>query len=771
MALGGWLTIPTKLDTKDLEKELKEEEKELQAFEKKQSELLETKAKIKVDDSEVKRLKNELDQARKKYDSLLSSASEYSPGQALTKALDQIQAIESSLKTANNEYNEQMGLLNNINAQIEENASDISITKQNISDINKEIAQQNLKDVDKNVKSIKTSVGGIGSATEGLIKKIAKWSLAIFSVRSAYQFVRQSASTLSQYNEQIGTDIEYIRFALSSTLQPLIEWMIKAVYTLLAYVKYLAKAWFDIDLFSNASAKNFNKMNKSAKDLKNQLAGFDEMNVLGDNKSGGDIKTPTMDLSKSLGEVEIPQWLKVLAEMVKPLTDWMQDIIKNEGAIGVLKSILAVLGGFIILKTIASLVTGLFAKDVSAGVSSFFTSFGKATEVIAILGGLSLVIMEITELIKTFAESGLSLQEVGILLVEVLGAITIAFTALAAATKLMDWTGIAAAAVILGGLALVLKTVTQLIETFSKSGMTLGEVGGLLAIVFGTILALMVSVAAIGPLMTAGLVPFLAVIAGISAILIVMAETLPTILDAVSKFIVAIAPVVIEYLKTMGTLINNLINTLGKVLPPIINSVGGVFKTIFDGIAKVINTVGNSLTNILNGVGSLVSSVLGSILRFIERLGPAINTFVDNAIQAVTKLINFMISGIEYLVNTLVIGGVNKIIDSINKIGTYVGITLNRVDRMSIPRFRPQLAKGGIVNMPGRGVPVGGAIAGEAGREGVIPLTDQAQMELIGEEIGKHVTINLTNVTQLDSRELSRKVQKVSADRNFAFER
>lgn len=664
-----------------------------------------------------------------------------------TKDFDaQINQLETELKDV--EYELEHATKNKLTTrEIEAYTAKAEKLRNKLIDLRKK--QDDLNNTSLN--NVQESMTGIGVSTDNLIRKIAKWSLAVFGIRSAYQFVRQSASTLSQYNEQMATDLEYIRFALASTLKPVIEWMIKAVFTLLAYVNYLAKAWFNIDLFANASAKNFNKMNKSAKELKNTLTGFDEMNVLSDTSGGEKTKTPSVDLSATnIDKIEIPEWLV-----------WIKDNWK------IIVGALTLIGG-------ALLLVSLSGKDlggVGTSFTGFFNSLGKAAEIIAVLGGLALVISEISELITAFAESGLSLQEVGILLVEVLGAITIAFTALAAATKLMDWTGIAAAAVILGGLALVLKTVTQLIETFSKSGMTLGEVGGLLAIVFGTILALMVSVAAIGPLMTAGLVPFLAVIAGISAVLIVMAATLPTILDAVSKFIVAIAPVVIEYLKTMGTLINNLINTLGKVLPPIIQSVGGVFKTIFDGIAKVIGTVGNSLTNILNGVGSLVSSVLGSILHFIERLGPAINTFVDNAIQAVTKLINFMISGIEYLVNTLVIGGVNKIIDSINKIGTYVGITLNRVDRMSIPRFRPQLAKGGIVNMPGRGIPVGGAIAGEAGREGVIPLTDQAQMELIGEEIGKHVTINLTNVTQLDSRELSRKVQKVSADRNFAFER
>ena len=671
-----------------------------------------------------------------------------------TKDFDaQIERVESDLNELMAEYEilKENDAFNEQGMEARKLREDIEKTKNKLVDLRKKQEELN----DTSLKNVQESMNGIGVSTDKLIKKIAKWSLAIFGIRSAYQFVRQSASTLSQYNEQMATDIEYIRFALASTLQPVIEWMVKAVFTLLAYVNYLAKAWFNIDLFANASAKNFNKMNKSAKELKNQLAGFDEMNVLGDT-SGEKTKTPSVDLSATnIDKIEIPDWLV-----------WIKDNWKI-----IVAALAGILGALLLFNLVSGKDKGIGALGTS--FTGFFNSLGKAAEAIAILGGLALVIESITDLITAFAESGLSLQEVGILLVEVLGSIALAFTALAAATKLMDWTGIAGAAVILAGLAAVILTVTKLIDSFSSSGMTLAEVGGLLGIIIGSIVALIISLTAAAialqnPLAMGGLV---VLTASIVALLIVMAETLPTILDAMGKFINQIAPVVIQLLTTIGNIINSIINSLGKVLPPIINSVGGAFKTIFDGIAKVIKTVGDSLTNILSGVGSLVSSVLGSILNFIERLGPAINKFVDNAIQAVTKLINFMISGIEYLVNTLIIAGVNKIIESINKISRYIGINIDRVDRLSIPRFRPQLAKGGIVNMPGRGVPVGGAIAGEAGREGVIPLTDQAQMEQIGEEIGKHVVINLTNITQLDSRELSRKVQKVSADRNFAFER
>ena len=247
---------------------------------------------------------------------------------------------------------------------------------------------------------------------------------------------------------------------------------------------------------------------------------------------------------------------------------------------------------------------------------------------------------------------------------------------------------------ILGGFALVISQVTNLIDVFGKSGLKVSDVVGLMATVFGTIVGLMTAIALIGPSMTAGLIPFSVLVAEISAILIVMALTIPTILEACSKFINNTAPSIQKILETIGNLVEKIIFALGTTLPPIINSVGNLFSKIFSGISLVIATVGNTIVNILNTAKSLVTTVLSSILSFINRLGPAINNFVDNAITAVTKLINFLISGINYLVNTLIVGGVNKIIKAVNSVAEYVGITIPTVPTMSIPKFVPQLAVG-----------------------------------------------------------------------------
>lgn len=68
-------------------------------------------------------------------------------------------------------------------------------------------------------------------------------------------------------------------------------------------------------------------------------------------------------------------------------------------------------------------------------------------------------------------------------------------------------------------------------------------------------------------------------------------------------------------------------------------------------------------------------------------------------------------------------------------------------------------------------MPVGGglAVGGEAGREGVIPLTDSQAMETLGEAIGRHVVINATVINRMNERTISRQVQRITSERNFAY--
>ena len=195
--------------------------------------------------------------------------------------------------------------------------------------LSKQLDKLNQKQADLNktdLSNVQKSIDNIGKSTSNTIKHVARWALGIFAIESAYGFVRQAMSSVSQYNEQIATDVEYIRYALGSMLQPIIEGLIQLAFRLLTYINYIAQAWFGVNLFANASTKSFEKNNKalgnsvkSAKELNKQIASFDEMNVLNDTSSNsgggagaGAISLPSMDLSQWQGEV--PEWVKWIAD-------------------------------------------------------------------------------------------------------------------------------------------------------------------------------------------------------------------------------------------------------------------------------------------------------------------------------------------------------------------------------------------------------------------------------------------------------------------------
>ena len=220
---------------------------------------------------------------------------------------------------------------------------------------------------------------GIDNVNKGLtktVKKVAKWGLAIFGVRSAYMAVRSAMGTISQYEDDMKNNIDYIKYALAYTLKPIVEWILNAVVKLLQYVNYIAKAWTGKNLFKTADA--FKNAQKGAKGLNKELqkttASFDEMNVLQGTKSssgGADIIAPNIDLTGMRGE--IPQWLKWIVDN--------KDLILSVFA-GVNVGLLAWKLG---LKGIQSLGIGLAIAGVIYGIQSIikylqdpsFENFGK----------------------------------------------------------------------------------------------------------------------------------------------------------------------------------------------------------------------------------------------------------------------------------------------------------------------------------------------------------------------------------------------------------
>ena len=68
-------------------------------------------------------------------------------------------------------------------------------------------------------------------------------------------------------------------------------------------------------------------------------------------------------------------------------------------------------------------------------------------------------------------------------------------------------------------------------------------------------------------------------------------------------------------------------------------------------------------------------------------------------------------------------------------------------------------------------MPVAGgtALAGEAGREAYLPLSDTQLLEELGSTIGKYITINASITNTMNGRVISKQLQKIQDDRNFAY--
>lgn len=242
-----------------------------------------------------------------------------------------------------------------------------------------------------------------------------------------------------------------------------------------------------------------------------------------------------------------------------------------------------------------------------------------------------------------------------------------------------------------------------------------------------------------------------------------LCQGLLNILKGVLNLIVGLLLVVLGFIK--GLLldlwdgIKSLCSTIGTwIYDHVIKPVADFFVGLWNGIVNGVTWAVNGIKNIFSTVVNFFKNIINTIFGFFKKIGTAVGNVIGSAFKAV---INGILKAIESILN-FPIKAINKLIGVINKVP---GINLGTLSTFNLPR----LAKGGIINQPGRGIPVGygQAIAGERGQEGVLPLTDSQQMALLGEAIGKYVRIDNVIDVNMDSRRINRILQ--SSNNRVAF--
>lgn len=321
--LDGYLKIKTKLDNSGIDKDITELENKIKKAQTDNLGLDKEATELKDGVKQYEKLYDKLDKYNNKIKQLEAKKKSLTVGGLSDSNVIQYNSITAQIEKTKQKHAQ-------VTAEIDKQASKVNKVYARLDKIKAKQTENNMKiqqfkDKIESIKinKVQNQINNIGKGIQNQISKIGKMAFAIIGIRTAWNAVRSAISIVSQYNSQVSADLEYMRYCIANALVPIVQSLIKLLYTALSYINAISTAWFGINLFSNSSAKNFKKMKdgasgtaKSAKEIQKSLQGFDEMNILQDNSSstdgGAEVSAPSMDLSNMQGE--IPTWLKWIIE-------------------------------------------------------------------------------------------------------------------------------------------------------------------------------------------------------------------------------------------------------------------------------------------------------------------------------------------------------------------------------------------------------------------------------------------------------------------------
>lgn len=435
LKVDGYLKIKTKIDNKDVDKGIIELENKIKKLQEDNSKASEEQSSLQREIDSYEQLQQKADAYRHKIKELQAEKDmifKSNPALAFQGNMQEYENIKVKIGEIQQKYAQAVNEIDKQSPKIEKVRTKLDKVKSKQTENNTKIEQFKQKIEQINLKKVQSGIDNVGQKIQGTVSKLGKMTMAVFGIRTAFNAVRQAMNIVAQYNPQISADLEYMRYCIANLLAPAVQWLTKLLYTALSYVNAIASAWFGINLFSNSSAKNFQKMQKSAsgtakamKEINKSRESFDEMNVLQDDGSvsgntGTGISAPNTDLSNIQGEV--PSWLKWITDN--------KDLILSILA-GIASGILAIklgLGGIKALG-IGVLITGIiytvqsllaYLKDPSwKNFGKIIQSIGVAVIGLGILignvpliviGAIVLIvgtIIKYWEQIKNFLQSGI----------------------------------------------------------------------------------------------------------------------------------------------------------------------------------------------------------------------------------------------------------------------------------------------------------------------------------------------------------------------------
>lgn len=613
----------------------------------------------------------------------------------------------------------------------------------------------------------------LGSSMKSVIKTMTKYTLAIFGARSGFYAVKNAIRQVLSDNEELNNTVTAMKGAFANALAPVIERVVYWLKYAFAYLNLFVKVLTGVDMAAQYNAKAINKQTeatkknaKATKEANAQLASFDEKNVLtANNQSSTDTESESPAALLDLPDVSGGKFEQI-CETIKAHINELEMML----AVALLAT------GFILLAVgqipmgIACIVAGITLAAIAIkdwGELSERTKTMIAT-IMAIAGGAFLAIGLI--LIGTGVNLPLGIAMVAIGAAMLVAAIALKWDEMSKKIRtvisiIMAVVGVAF--LVLGsilafsgtnlplGIALIALGAVALTATIALNWNMLKDniqtiLLAIMAVVSVALLVLGVVLAFSGAHLVLGIALIAAGAVGLCTSLALMWNSLP---EKVKNVISIIAAAVGAALIVLGVILA----ATGVNLPLGIALIAAGAATLVTVGALNKDTIVNWISDVWARIKNFWNAHIGYVFK-----SEWWSKKFDCIKQGMRNALNGVITVVENTINR-VVGALNSFSIKIpNWVPTYGGSSLG----FNIPYAHlTRLAKGGIVNNPGRGQAV---IAGEAGAEAILPLQNNTEwMDMLVDKVADRVSMNVVNHITIDGKDVNSSNKKY--DSRFAF--
>lgn len=610
--------------------------------------------------------------------------------------------------------------------------------------------------------SVNTQIKNLGSSLNNTVKSVAKWGLALFGIRSAYSMIRRAVSLVASENEGISSQIDVMRSAIANALLPLAQSVLNIIAKIMIYINYIykiitGKNLFDFDkafqkVSENArkTANGLSSATKSAKELRKTLAGFDEMNILGDNttSSGGGTSGGSAGGVANIPQIKnpfegwqnfkIPSWVNKLSKLGKLASDNWRDFAGILSLIGFALGALTGNVGLAVISFIAYLVTQLPTLIDSIkllyGADSMLevglkTVLGIMFPVVGTIVVMADAYNDLTTTTGSTAQASINLRKAQENLKktqrELNSATTQYKTALENAKKAQKELKEAEKETKLSG--------EKLYNQVKNGTLSYRDMNDKQKRVYEAYLN--------------------------------NRDAQNQLEESTKKLTEAEKN---EKNATKEVEKATLEDTLAKQRAK--KDYEGYKNTVIDAYNKGKLKAGEARDYIEQACQDMSDANAETFTKDIPKdIKEGLDTKkYQNSFTKFRNAWNNFISNLKTKLSlNITTSNIGK---GIKNIGNEIA-NIKFAKGGVVYHKLPKLAPGGIINQPGRGVPIASAIGGERGAEGVIPLTDSQQMALLGEAIGRYITVTANITNTMNGRVISKELQKVQNESDFAFNR